>query len=75
MAVVPRAAILPSSPRISKVIARSDRALRDAWYAICLHRVELTNPVPMDSSAIEIQAIDDLDVDGLQPGQYAPVTS
>ena len=56
---------MPSSPRIRKVVAGSDRALCDAWYAICLHRVKLTNAVPVHSSAIEVQTIDDLDVDGL----------
>ena len=52
MAMVPWAPILHHLPGIGEAITRSDRVLRKAIDAVHVHRIQLSNPVPVDAGAI-----------------------
>jgi hypothetical protein len=63
MTMVPRTAILHSSPSIIETIARSNGTLGYAIDAVHVHGQPLTNSVPMNTGAITFKLVVDDDSD------------
>ena len=61
--MVPRTSILHSSPGVVKSVVRSGRTLSYAINAVHVHSPPLSNPVPMNTSAIVLKLVVDKDCD------------
>lgn len=71
--MIPRGSILGSFEGIGKRVARCDRALRDAVDTVHVHRLLLSNPVPVDASAILCHSVDYRDFQGLLISKFARI--
>lgn len=66
VAVVPGASILCCIPAIYKVIVRCNWALSDAVDTVHVHGLILPYSVPVDTCAVMVELIYNLDMDSLQ---------
>lgn len=63
--MVPRGSILSRLEAVCEVLARCDGTLSDAIDAIHIHRLVLSNSMPMDTGTIFAHVVYHSDVDGL----------
>lgn len=67
--MVPRGSILSGLEAVCEVVARRDRTLGDAIDAVHIHRLVLSNSVPMDTGAVIAHAVNNSDVDSLSSSE------
>jgi hypothetical protein len=63
--MIPRGSILNSLKAVRETLTRRDRALSNAVDTVHIHRLILSNSVPVDAGAIIYHAIDYSDIKGL----------
>lgn len=68
--MIPRSSILNSLKAICEVLARCDRTLSDTVDTVHIHRLILSNAVPVNASAIRLHTVNYSDVDGLSTSEF-----
>jgi len=70
VAMIPRGSILSSLKAVRVVLTRRDRTLSNAVDTVHIHRLILSNPVPVNAGAILFHTIDYSDIKGLSTSEF-----
>jgi hypothetical protein len=63
--MIPRGSILNSLEAVREVVTRRNRTLSNAIDAVHIHRLILTDPMPVNAGAISWHVVNYSDVEGL----------
>jgi hypothetical protein len=68
--MIPRGSILSSLKAVHGVLTRCDRTLSNAVDTVHVHRLILSNPMPVNTGAVLFHVVDYSDVKGLPTSEF-----